>query len=159
MKQILSDELELVFATEIATQAHLNQVDKAGVDYIKHPIAVASFCNSIKAKTIAMLHDVLEDTKITKEDLLLKGISEEVIDAVVCLTHLPNETIEIYFKRIASNMLATEVKFADMKHNSDIERLSNKFNKNEAEKTQYKYLKRTELLKSIILSKQNQESK
>ncbi|PGA49505.1 GTP pyrophosphokinase, partial [Bacillus thuringiensis] len=68
-------------AHEIAKKAHAGQVDKAGIDYIKHPEAVASFVNTAEEKATAYLHDVLEDTEITTVDLLNAGILHNVVEA------------------------------------------------------------------------------
>ena len=65
----MMNKLELAYA--IALVAHKGQVDKAGVDYINHPLTVSRNCKNEKEKIVALLHDVLEDTKVTKEDLLL----------------------------------------------------------------------------------------
>ncbi|TKJ00756.1 HD domain-containing protein, partial [Bacillus cereus] len=73
-------------AHEIAKKAHAGQVDKAGMDYIKHPEAVANFVNTTEEKATAYLHDVLEDTEITANDLLSAGIPHNVVEAVQVLT-------------------------------------------------------------------------
>lgn len=73
-------------AHEIAKTAHAGQVDKAGIDYIKHPETVASFVNTAKEKATDYLHDVLEDTEITANDLLSAGIPHNIVEAVQVLT-------------------------------------------------------------------------
>ena len=73
-------------ALSIARQAHEGQLDKAGVDYIKHPIYVASQVESEEEKAVALLHDVLEDSSITAEELLIAGLPVEVVTAVQVLT-------------------------------------------------------------------------
>ncbi|MBJ8085171.1 HD domain-containing protein, partial [Bacillus cereus group sp. N14] len=73
-------------AHEIAKTAHAGQVDKAGIDYIKHPETVASFVDTAEEKATAYLHDVLEDSEITAVDLLNAGIPHNVVEAVQVLT-------------------------------------------------------------------------
>lgn len=109
-------------ALEIATLAHQGQVDKNGVDYIEHPKAVASFVKRDEEKIVAYLHDVVEDTEVTLDDLKQAGFDDAVIFAVDCISKRANETLEDYLKRVAKSPLAVEVKLADMRHNSDITR-------------------------------------
>ncbi|MED3634536.1 GTP pyrophosphokinase [Bacillus thuringiensis] len=111
-------------AHEIAKKAHAGQVDKAGVDYIKHPEAVASFVNTAEEKATAYLHDVLEDTEITDADLLSAGIPHNVVEAVQVLTKEKYMPYFEYLSRVKENSLARTVKLADLKHNSDRSRLA-----------------------------------
>ena len=111
-------------ALSIAVKAHRGQVDKAGVDYIKHPIHVASLVTSENAKIVALLHDVIEDSAYTLADLKNNGFTEEIIEAVSILTKSKNVSYEDYLKKIKENSLAREVKLADLQHNSDLRRLS-----------------------------------
>ena len=69
-------------ALEIAVKAHKGQVDKNGVAYILHPLAVAGLLNSLELKTIAVLHDTIEDTDVTAEYLLEKGIPKYIVEAI-----------------------------------------------------------------------------
>ncbi len=112
-------------ALEIAEDAHKGQVDKAGVDYIQHPLFVASLVEGELAKTVALLHDVVEDSDWTLEDLRKEGLPEEVVQAVGILTKKRNENYEEYILRVKQNPLARQVKLADLKHNSDLSRLAN----------------------------------
>ena len=98
-------------ALGLAAAAHKGQVDKAGEDYIKHPIAVAERL------------DIVEDTPVTLEDLANAGFSGRVLHAVCCLTHKYGETREAYISRIAEDPLAVRVKLADLAHNSDLSRM------------------------------------
>ena len=109
----------------IAKDAHKGQVDKAGVDYIQHPLFVASLVEGELAKTVALLHDVVEDSDWTLEDLRKEGLPEEVVQAVGILTKKRNENYEEYILRVKQNPLARQVKLADLKHNSDLSRLAN----------------------------------
>ena len=112
-------------ALAIAKDAHKGQVDKAGVEYIQHPLFVASLVEGELAKTVALLHDVVEDSDWTLEDLRKEGLPEEVVQAVGILTKKRNENYEEYILRVKQNPLARQVKLADLKHNSDLSRLDN----------------------------------
>ena len=82
-------------ALEIAVKAHKGQVDKNGVAYILHPLAVAGLLDSLELKTIAILHDTIEDTDVTAEYLLEKGIPKHIVEAVQLLTKPEDEEYEI----------------------------------------------------------------
>ena len=112
-------------ALAIAKDAHKGQVDKAGVAYIQHPLFVASLVEGELAKTVALLHDVVEDSDWTLEDLRKEGLPEEVVQAVGILTKKRNENYEEYILRVKQNPLARQVKLADLQHNSDLSRLAN----------------------------------
>ena len=77
------------------------------------------------AKTVALLHDVVEDSDWTLEDLRKEGLPEEVVQAVGILTKKRNENYEEYILRVKQNPLARQVKLADLQHNSDLSRLAN----------------------------------
>lgn len=110
-------------ALKVATKAHEGQKDKAGVDYINHPKTVASMVDTDAEKAVAFLHDVVEDTDITLADLKQMGFSEEIVDAVSCITKNRSETYDGYISRVLKNPIALKVKIADMTHNSDISRI------------------------------------
>ena len=112
-------------ALAIAEDAHKDQVDKAGVAYIQHPLYVASLVEGELAKTIALLHDVVEDSAWTLEDLRMEGLPEKVVQAVGILTKNRDESYEEYLMHVKQNPLARQVKLADLKHNSDLSRLAN----------------------------------
>ena len=112
-------------AYEIAAAAHAGQVDKAGNDYINHPLTVASFVAADDEKTVALLHDVVEDTPVTLQDLRDAGFSEAVVHAVDCVTKRDGEPLADYLCRVKSDPLATVVKLADLRHNSDLSRIPN----------------------------------
>ena len=118
MKQSQSEK-----AYEIAKKAHLGQVDKAGEDYIKHPEKVASFVKTDEEKAVAYLHDVIEDTELTLEDLCEYDFSKEVIEAVDIITKKRGEDYQSYLNSVKKNKLARAVKLADLRHNSDLTRL------------------------------------
>jgi len=106
-------------ALQIAGEAHCGQKDKNGADYILHPIYVSDMCESENAKIVALLHDVIEDTRVTLDDLRNEGFDEDVVLAVDCLTKRNGESNREYLSRVSKNEIATEVKFADIKHNID----------------------------------------
>lgn len=110
-------------AYEIADKAHKGQFDKAGANYINHPVTVAGFVDTPEEKAAAYLHDTLEDTDVTADDLRIAGIPENVVNAVEILTHEKSKDYFDYLKLVKSNDIAKAVKLADLKHNSDIDRL------------------------------------
>ena len=132
MKQSQSEK-----AYEIAKKAHLGQIDKAGEDYIKHPEKVASFVNSDEEKAVAYLHDVIEDTELTLEDLREYGFSEEVLKAVDVITKKKGQDYQTYLNSVKENKLARVVKLADLRHNSDLTRLINITEKDIERKEKY----------------------
>lgn len=109
-------------AMRIAYEAHHLQVDKTNVPYIYHPMMVASMQKDEISTTIALLHDVVEDTSITLDDLA-KEFPDEVIKALALLTHDDQEDYFSYVERIKNNPYAKAVKLADLTHNSDTTRL------------------------------------
>ena len=113
----------LELALSIATEAHNGQFDKAGVDYIEHPIYVASQVDTEEEKAVALLHDVIEDSSFTAEELLLAVLPETVVAAVQILSKKKGQDYQTYLENVKSNPLARVVKLADLKHNSDLSRL------------------------------------
>ena len=109
-------------ALQIAQKAHAGQVDKAGKDYILHPMTVASYMDTDTEKTIAYLHDVLEDTDVTV-DALRKIFPNEIVDTLITLTHRKDESYFEYIQRVSKSKLAKKVKVADLLHNLDITRI------------------------------------
>ena len=109
-------------ALQIAQKAHAGQVDKAGKDNILHPMTVASYMDTDIEKTIAYLHDVLEDTDVTV-DALRKIFPNEIVDTLITLTHRKDESYFEYIQRVSKSKLAKKVKVADLLHNLDITRI------------------------------------
>lgn len=124
-------------AKSIATKAHQGQFDKAGRPYIEHPAFVASSVNGDKAKAAAWLHDVVEDTQLSFNDLSDAGICKPVIEALKLLTHRDGVDYFDYIKAIKKNKTATLVKLADLAHNSDLSRLKVVTEKDEQRRTKY----------------------
>ena len=108
----------------IAYNAHMNQFDKAGVPYIYHPIHLAEQMNTEIECVVALLHDVVEDTNITFEQLE-KEFPKEIIDILKLLTHDKKTSYMDYIKKIKENTIAKKIKIADILHNSDETRLDN----------------------------------
>ena len=114
---------QLIKAREIAKMAHFGQVDRAGIEYIKHPETVASFVKTDEEKAVAYLHDVIEDTSLTLLDLEMFGFSKNIIEAVDILTKKKGQDYQSYLNLVKTNELARVVKLADLRHNSDLTRL------------------------------------
>ena len=105
-------------AMKIAYNAHLGQVDYNDVPYIFHPYHLAEQMDEEISCTVALLHDVVEDTQVTMTDLE-KEFPKEVIDALELLTHKDGADYFDYVRKIKTNPIATKVKLADLNHNSD----------------------------------------
>jgi (p)ppGpp synthase/HD superfamily hydrolase len=114
---------DLERALQIAVEAHAGAKDKSGAPYIFHPIRVMMRCRTEEAKIVALLHDVVEDTDTTFDDLIAEGFSEKIVAALRLLTHFEEDSYEAYVEKIAADPLAVEVKLADLEDNSDIRRL------------------------------------
>lgn len=110
-------------ALMIAIQAHSGQTDKQGKPYILHPLAVASQLDSLELKTIALLHDTIEDSWVSKEFLLENGIPEELVEVIALLTKPKGMPYEDYLRRVKQNPMALAVKKADLAHNTSSERV------------------------------------
>ena len=111
-------------ALKLSFEAHKNQTDKSGVPYVFHPFHLAEQMNDEITTCVALLHDVVEDTDYTLYDLSSIGFSEEIIEAISLMTHDKNIPYMDYIDQIAKNSIAKAVKFADLKHNSDLSRLN-----------------------------------
>ena len=123
--RLLEESENVSKALKISTRAHRGQLDKAGKPYINHPKTVARMLGTEEAQTVALLHDVIEDTNVTLDDLKEAGFSDDIITAVDCLTQRDRERREEYIMRVSKNPLATMVKLADLKHNQDLSRIKN----------------------------------
>lgn len=110
-------------ALVISFEAHKNQKDKSGMPYVFHPFHLAEQMDTENAVCVALLHDVVEDTDITLEDLRKEGFPYEVICALSLLTHHGGVPYMDYIRSIRDNPLAKQVKLADLAHNSDLTRL------------------------------------
>lgn len=144
-------------AMKVAYEAHHGQTDHQGIPYIYHPIHLAEQMNTEDACVVALLHDVVEDTSLSIENLREYGFTEIQLEAVSILTReefapeLSQEEREQqyleYIKKISENRLAREVKIADLRHNSDRTRLTHDTERDEARYSKYK--KALDILESI----------
>ncbi|MCM3143020.1 MULTISPECIES: HD domain-containing protein [Brevibacillus] len=110
-------------AIVIATNAHTGQLDKGGNPYILHPLRIMMKMPSKESMIVAVLHDVLEDTEVTKEDLFQAGFSNEIVEAVLAVTRDEDETYMEFVKRAKRNPIARLVKLADLEDNCDLSRI------------------------------------
>ena len=109
-------------AMKICFEAHKHQVDKTGIPYVFHPIHLAEQMDDEYSTVVALLHDVVEDTDFTIEDLSC-DFPQEVCEAIAVMTHNPVEDYFEYVNKIKKNAIARKVKLADLIHNSDLTRL------------------------------------
>ena len=110
-------------ALKLCFEAHKEQKDKSGLPYVFHPFHLAEQMESEETTIVALLHDVVEDTDYTIDDLVNMGFSKEVTDALALLTHADDVDYMDYVAAIKNNPIAKAVKLADLRHNSDITRL------------------------------------
>lgn len=129
--------------------AHQGQVDKSGIPYVFHPLHLAEQMDDEDSTVAALLHDVVEDTDYSLQDLQDMGFGDAVIDALKLLTHDPQVPYMEYVKAIAENPLARKVKLADLEHNSDISRLDHEPTEADLER-RMKYRKAMEILERHI---------
>lgn len=124
-------------AIEIAANAHAGQRDKAGQPYIFHPLRVMFRVNGEHEQMAAVLHDVVEDTAITIDDLAREGFPSEVLRAIAALTKLPGETRLEAAARAAADPIARKVKLADNAENMGLSRIPNPTDKDHARCREY----------------------
>ena len=110
-------------AYKIAFEAHRDQLDKTGLPYIHHPLHLAAQMTDEVTTCVALLHDVVEDSDMTFEELEKLGFGGEIIDALRLMTHDDDVPYMDYVREIKRNPVAAAVKRADLMHNSDITRL------------------------------------
>jgi (p)ppGpp synthase/HD superfamily hydrolase len=115
--------MTLESAIALAVEAHRGQCDKSGQPYILHPLRVMFRCQTDDQRIVAVLHDVVEDTPTTFEDLRNRGFSEEILAALDCVTKREGESYEQFVERAAANPIARQVKLADLEDNMDLRRL------------------------------------
>ncbi len=110
-------------AMKLCFAAHKDQVDKSGIPYVFHPFHVAEQMTNETATVVALLHDVVEDTEYTLDDITAQGFGKEVVEALALMTHDKSVPYLDYVAKIKTNPIAKEVKLADLAHNSDTSRL------------------------------------
>jgi (p)ppGpp synthase/HD superfamily hydrolase len=117
MKELLAK------AVQIAVEAHAEQKDRYGAPYVLHPLRVMGRLKSEQEQIVGILHDVVEDTDWTFDDLRQEGFPEEILAALDCVTKREGEPYEDLVTRSGSNPLGRVVKLADLEDNMDIRRL------------------------------------
>ena len=110
-------------AMRLSFEAHKNQVDKSGMPYVYHPFHLAEQMETEETVIVALLHDVVEDTDYTLDDIRAMGFPDSVVKALALMTHDKSVPYMDYVAKIKSNPIAKAVKLADLKHNSDLSRL------------------------------------
>ena len=133
-------------AIQLAAAAHAGQQDKAGKPYILHPIRVMLSVSTTDEQIAAILHDTVEDTDVTYEQLSKAGFSAEIISAVKALTKLDGESRVEAARRAVKHPIARQVKLADVKDNLDISRIPHLTDKDHARLDEYK------LVQEILMS-------
>ena len=114
---------------EIALRAYSGKKDKAGKTYILHPLRLMAKMQREEEMSLALLHDVIEDSDISAEDLLAEGIPQNIVTAVQALTKQDDENYELFIARVLENKLAAKVKKLDIEDNINILRLNSISNK------------------------------
>ena len=138
-------------AFKFANEAHKNVRRRSGEPYMLHPIAVAQIVVDniglgYKSISAALLHDVVEDTELTPDDLRAEGFPEEVVRAVARMTHPDGVPYLEYVETLKEDPLARKVKLADLRHNSDLSRLD-RVTEKDLQRVE-KYRKAMEILES-----------
>lgn len=132
-------------ALKLCFDIHKEQVDKSGLPYVFHPFHLAEQMETEDTTIVALLHDVVEDSDLTLDDLRQMGFGVAVIAALALLTHDPAVEYMDYVRAIKDNPIARAVKLADLRHNSDLTRLDTVDEKALARRE--KYLQAMALLK------------
>lgn len=139
-RMIFGETFGLGWAIQRAAEVHLGQVDKGGQPYILHPLRVMMAMDTIEEKTVAVLHDVIEDGKMEREEIaddIRIHTSDEVAEAVVALSRTDGESYSKFIKRVKENDLARRVKLADLRDNMDRTRIPNPTEQDEARWRKY----------------------
>lgn len=136
-------------AIEIAAKAHSGDIDKGGSPYVFHPLRLMFAVKTPFEKQAAVLHDVVEDTPVTFDDLRKEGFHPDVIKALDALTKRPGESRIEAAKRAVVNPIARNVKLADVTDNMDLSRISAPTDKD------FERLKEYVKVKKLLLEYQN----
>ncbi len=113
----------LILAIRLAVEAHGYQMNKDGTPYILHPIRLMMAAENPTDKAVAILHDTIEDTDLTLDQLRAMNIPDKIINAVDCLTKRDGEEYEAFLYRLSFNPIAVRVKLLDLYDNIDVTRL------------------------------------
>ena len=125
-------------AIALAATQHAGQLDKGGQPYILHPLRLMLQFSNPTLQIIAVLHDILEDTATTAEDLKALGFSAEIIQAIQALTKQTGESRLEAARRTTLNPLATQVKYVDVLDNMNLSRINNPTARDFARLEEYK---------------------
>ncbi|MBP3592405.1 MAG: GTP pyrophosphokinase [Clostridia bacterium] len=134
-------------ALKLCFEAHKDQTDKSGLPYVFHPFHLAEQMPDEKTTVVALLHDVIEDTDYTLDDMKNMGFSDDILSAIALMTHDDGVPYMEYVALIKKNPIAKMVKLADLRHNSDMSRLD-KVTAHDRERAE-KYKKAIEFLESF----------
>lgn len=144
-------------AIKLMFEKHKDQVDKSGMPYVFHPWHVAEQMTDENSTLVALMHDLVEDTDLTIEDVAKLGFDDEVVEALSLMTHEKGVDYFEYVEKLAHNNLARRVKLADLAHNMDLSRLDEETRNQPKRIEKYqKYIKVFEYLSQ--LEKEYQES-
>ena len=110
-------------STRTVSRGHKEQIDKSGMPYVFHPFHLAEQMQDEESTIVALLHDVVEDTDYTLDDLSKMGFDDSVLTAINLMTHEDGVPYMDYVEQIKTNPIAKIVKLADLRHNSDMTRL------------------------------------
>ncbi len=133
-------------AIQIAANAHAGQTDKAGEPYILHPLRVMMTVATLEDRMAAVLHDVVEDTAVTLEDLRAQGFSVDVLSAIEALTKRKGETRPLAAQRARANRIARKVKLGDVADNMNLARIAHPTERDFARLREY------EVVRAILLA-------
>ncbi|MCU4638881.1 guanosine-3',5'-bis(diphosphate) 3'-pyrophosphohydrolase [Acinetobacter courvalinii] len=133
-------------AISLAAERHAGQVDKADAPYILHPLRVMLNMPDIEHKIVAVLHDILEDTATTTDELYVLGFPTHLIEAIVALTKQQGESRIQAAQRTVQNPIARIVKLADLTDNMDLSRIQSPTMKD------FERLKQYQQVRDILLS-------
>lgn len=109
-------------AIRIASRAHEGVMDKQGQPYLLHPLRVMLSCDDPDARIVGVLHDVVEDTNVTFDDIRKDGFSETVLAALRLVTHSRRDSYTDYVVRCKADPIARAVKLADLQDNARLSR-------------------------------------
>lgn len=125
MHSKMSLEQQLSSAIDLAMEIHKEQYDRSNQPYIGHVIRVMNAGQTLQEKIVGALHDVVEDSDLTIDDLLLKGFDNNIVEAVDAITYYDDvETYYEYIERVIKNPIAVKVKLNDLSDNMDLRRLN-----------------------------------
>jgi (p)ppGpp synthase/HD superfamily hydrolase len=125
-------------AIALAATAHEGQIDKAGAPYILHVLRVMLRLDTAAERTAGVLHDIVEDCGWTLDRLREEGFSEEVVLGVDAVTRRESESYEDFVLRAKTNPIGHRVKMADLEDNSDVTRLSEISERDQARLDKYR---------------------